>query len=163
MFLDKKGKIFGKVSIIDLFVIIVLAAAVIGISARFVSGAAKNAKEKVKFSYVVEIDGVRDYTINALNKKGKVIDLKGKSVIGEIKNVTFQQMKTQSFTSDGRMVFAEVPERYTVLVEIEGEGKESDNSYFVGNDVELSVGTTMSMTTKYANSSGKVKSIEIIN
>ena len=163
MFLDKKGKIFGKVSIIDLFVIIVLAAAVIGISARFVSGAAKNAKEKVKFSYVVEIDGVRDYTINALNKKGKVIDLKGKSVIGEIKNVTFQPMKTQSFTSDGRMVFAEVPERYTVLVDIEGEGKESDNSYFVGNDVELSVGTTMSMTTKYANSSGKVKSIEIIN
>ena len=112
MFLDKKGNVFGKFNIIDVCVIIVLIAAAIGISARFMSSAAKNAREKVKFSYVVEIDGVR---------------------------------------------------QYTVLVEIEGEGKESDNSYFVGNDVELSVGSTMSMTTKYANSSGKVKSIDIID
>ncbi len=163
MFLDKKGNVFGKFNIIDVCVIIVLIAAAIGISARFMSSAAKNAREKVKFSYVVEIDGVRQYTVDALGKKGKVIDLKGKSEIGEIKSVKAQPMKTQSFMSDGRMVFAEVPEKYTVLVEIEGEGKESDNSYFVGNDVELSVGSTMSMTTKYANSSGKVKSIDIID
>lgn len=162
MILDKKGNVFGKFNIIDVSVVIVLIAAAIGISARFMSSAAKNAKEKVKFSYVVEIDGVRQYTVDALNKKGKVSDLKGKSEIGEIKSVKSQPMKTQSFMSDGRMVFAEVPEKYTVLVEIEGEGKESDNSYFVGNDVELSVGSTMSMTTKYANSSGKVKSIEIV-
>ena len=155
MFLDKKGNVFGKFNIIDVCVIIVLIAAAIGISARFMSSAAKNAREKVKFSYVVEIDGVRQYTVDALGKKGKVIDLKGKSEIGEIKSVKAQPMKTQSFMSDGRM--------YTVLVEIEGEGKESDNSYFVGNDVELSVGSTMSMTTKYANSSGKVKSIDIID
>ena len=163
MFLDKKGKMFGKFNIIDICVVIVLVVAAIGISARFMSTAAKNAREKVKFSYVVEIDGVRQYTVDALNKKGKVIDLKGKSEIGEIKNIRSQPMKTQSFMSDGRMVFAEVPEKYTVLVEIEGEGKESDNSYFVGNDVELSVGSTMSMTTKYANSTGKVKSIDIID
>ncbi|MDD6735520.1 MAG: DUF4330 domain-containing protein [Clostridiales bacterium] len=160
MFLDKKGKIFGKISIIDLLVIIIFAVAAVGIGARFVTSAAKNAREKVHFSYVVEIDGVRKYTVDALNKKGLVTDLKSKSVLGEIKSVQSQPMKTQSVTSDGRMVFAEVPERYTVLVEVEGEGKESDSSYFVGNDVELSVGSTMSMTTKYANSSGKVKSIE---
>lgn len=162
MLLDKKGKIFGKISIIDLCAIIVAVIAVIGIGIRFTSSAAKNAKEHVKFSYVVEIEGVRECTVNAIEKKGLVCDLKGKSVIGEIKNVTAQPMETQSFTSSGKVVYAEVPNKYTVLVEIEGEGKESDNSYFVGKDVELSVGSTLSMTTKYANSTGKVKSIEKI-
>lgn len=163
MLLDKKGKLFGKINIIDLCAVIIVIAAIAGFGARFASSAAKNARETVKFLYTVEIDGVRKYTVDALDKKGIVTDLKGKSVIGEIKDVSVQPMKTQSFTADGRMVFAEVPEKYTILVEIEGEGKESDNSYFVGNDVELSVGTTLSMTTKYANSSGKVKSIEKLN
>ncbi|MBO5060594.1 MAG: DUF4330 domain-containing protein [Clostridia bacterium] len=163
MMLDKNGKLFGKISIIDLLAIFAVIIAVLGISARFVTTAAKNVREKTQFSYVVEIEGIRFYTIDALNKKGIVTDLKGNSVVGEITNVEYKRMEIQSVTSTGETVFATVPEKYTALITVKAEGNESEKGYFVGDNIELSVGSTMSMTTKYVNSTGKVKSIEKID
>ncbi len=163
MIMDKNGKLFKKISIIDLFVILAIIAAIVGISARFVTSAAKNVREKILFSYVVEIEDIRMYTIEALNKKGIVTDIKGNSVVGKITNVEYEPMEVQSITADGRTVFAEKPEKYTALITVNAEGNESDSGYFVGDNIELSVGSTMSMTTKYVNSSGKVVSIEKLN
>lgn len=159
MIIDKNGKLFGKLNIIDLAVILVIIAAAAGICVRFVSKAADNVRSKTDFTYVVEIEGVRLCTVEALERKGLVTDTKTKNVIGEITDVEYQPMKTQSMKSDGTTVFAEVPDRYTALVTVKSEGSESDKGYFVGENIELSVGTTMTMATKYVNSSGKVKSI----
>ena len=159
MIIDKNGKLFGKLNIIDLAVILVIIAAAAGICVRFVSTAADNVRSKTDFTYVVEIEGVRLCTVEALERKGLVTDTKTKNVIGEITDVEYQPMKTQSMKSDGTTVFAEVPDRYTALVTVKSEGSESDKGYFVGENIELSVGTTMTMATKYVNSSGKVKSI----
>ena len=159
MIIDKNGKLFGKLNIIDLAVILVIIAAAAGICVRFVSKAADNVRSKTDFTYVVEIEGVRLCTVEALEKKGLVTDTKTKNVIGEVTDIEYQPMKTQSMKSDGTTVFAEVPDRYTALVTVKSEGIESDKGYFVGENIELSVGTTMTMATKYANSFGKVKSI----
>lgn len=160
MIIDKKGKLFGKLNIIDLFVILFIIAAAIGIGARFFSGAAEDVRSKTAFTYVVEIEGVRSYTVDALAKKGPVIDTKSKKTVGEITDVSYQPMKTQSMKADGTTVFAEVPDKYTALVTVSSEGNETDKGYFVGENIELSVGTTINMATKYVNSTGKVKSIE---
>lgn len=163
MVLDKNGKIGGKVSIIDVFAIIVLVAAVLGIAFRFVADPAKSAKQRVKLSYVVEINGVRNFTVNALNKQGAVIDAKQKCLVGEITDVSSRPQKIEQFDADGNVVYAEVPSKYTVDVTILSEAKESENGYFVGNDTLLSVGSDISIATKYVNSSGRVKSIERID
>ena len=163
MLIDKNGKIGGKVSIIDLFAVIVIAVAVIGIAFRFVSAPSKSARQRVKLSYVVEINGVRDFTVNALNNQGTVIDAKQKCLIGEITKVASKPQTVEQFDSDGNIVYAEVPNKYSVEVTILSDGKESDNGYFVGNDTVLSVGSDISIATKYVNSSGKVKKIEKID
>jgi len=163
MIMDRNGKIFGKINIIDLFVIIAILAAVIGFGARFLTIAAENVKEKVQFSYVVQVDGVRSYTVDALVKKGLVTDSKTKSIVGEIVNVEYKPFEESMLTASGERVTVEVPESYSVYVTVKSEGKESESGYFVGENIELSVGTTMSMTTKYVNTTGKVKSIEKID
>ena len=163
MIINKDGKLFGKISIIDFFVILIIIIGILGFGIRYISRAAKAARAVTDFKYVVEISNVRSYTVDALEKKGTVTDLKGKSVVGEITDVDYMPMRVQSVKADGTPVLAEVPEKYAVTVTIEAEGHESDSGYFVGNDVELSVGTTMAMTTKYANTTGKVKSIEKIS
>ena len=160
MIIDKNGKIGGKVSIIDIFAVIIIAVAVLGIASRFVFAPSKNAKQRVKLSYVVEIDGIREYTVNALNKQGTVIDAKQKCLVGEITDVSSKQQKMEQFDAEGNVVYAEVPNKYSVEVTILSDGKESENGYFVGNDTMLSVGSDISIATKYVNSSGKVKSIE---
>ena len=162
MLIDKNGKIGGKVSVIDLFAVIIVVVAVIGITFRFVSVPSKSARQRVKLSYVVEINGVRDFTVNALNKQGTVIDPKQKCLIGEITEVSSKQQTMEQFDSNGNMVYAEVPNKYSVEVTILSDGKESESGYFVGNDTVLSVGSDISIATKYVNSSGKVKKIEEI-
>lgn len=162
MIINRDGKIAGKINIIDLLVVLAIAAAVIGISARFVSRAAENVREKTDFSYVVEIDGIRKYTVEALQKKGVVTNIKDGSVIGEITDVDVKPMKVQTLLMNGNTVYSEVPEKYVVRVTVNAEGKESNEGYFVGNDIELSVGSTMMMATKYVNSNGTVKKIDII-
>ena len=67
------------------------------------------------------------------------------------------------YDSKGNVVYAEVPNKYSVEVTILSDAKESDSGYFVGNDTVLSVGSDISIATKYVNSSGKVKKIEKID
>lgn len=160
MIIDKNGKIGGKISIIDVLVVIVLIVAAFGISLRFYSAPAKSARERVKLSYIVEIENIREYTVDAMERKGVVIDPKQKCEIGEITEVAYEPQKQEEFDSDGNLVYAEVPNKYKLTVTILSEGKESENGYYVGNDTELSIGSTVSLATKYANSSGKVVSIE---
>ena len=64
--------------------------------------------------------------------------------------------------SNGRMVSVDVPEKYTVDVTVVGEGNETTGGYYIGENVELSVGSTINMASKYANSTGKVKSIKVL-
>ena len=158
--MNKNGKLFGKINIIDLLVLAAVLVLAVGIGARFVTSASENAKEKTSFEYVVKIEEVRKYTVDALLKKGIVSNPKTDEFIGEITDVTFEPSTKQHITAEGKAVNAEIPERYNCYVTVSAEGKESDMSYFVGSDIELSVGTTMTMATKYVNSSGKVISIE---
>ncbi len=160
MIFDRNGKLFGKVSVVDLFAVLVVLVAVIGISARFFTNASDNVRAKTQLSYVVEFENVRMYSINALNYKGTATDTKSGAIIGEIVNVEYEPYKTHEVTASGEAILAEVPERYVARVTIKAEGNETAKGYFVGDNIELSVGGSVAMSTKYVNSNGKVKSIE---
>lgn len=157
--MDKNGKIFGKINIIDLLAILVVIVAVIGISIRFTSIASENVKRKTDFSYVVEIEDVRVYTVNALQKMGIATDKQG-NVIGEITGVQYSEMEKQTITENGKSKRVIVPEKYTARVTLEATGKEADSGYFVGENTELSAGSSITMYTKHANCSGKIIKVE---
>ncbi len=157
--MNKDGKIFGKINIIDLLAVLILLVALVGIGIRLTSTASKSVTDKTEFSYVVEIDDVRIYTVNALKKMGTATDKQG-NIIGEIETVEWDSKKEQKVLSNGETVMVDVPDKYTVTVTMDASGKESADKYFVGENTELSVGSTIQMYTKYANCSGKVKSVE---
>ena len=158
--MDKNGKIGGKVNILDIFLVLAVLIAAIGISMRFISTPSKNAKETIKVSFVVEIEGVRKYSIDALSKKGTVIDIKRKYKVGEIKDFSYKPQEIQALDATGKIVNVEVPERYTAKVTIEADCKESESGYYIGDDLELLVGSNAEIATKYANCTGKVVSID---
>lgn len=159
MIIDKNGKLFGKINIIDLLVILLIIGAGIGFGLRFVSTAADNVRSQTKLTYVVEVENIRSYAVDALQKKGIATDTKTKNIIGEIVDVSASAMKTQALKADGTTVFAEVPGKYSARVTVTADGRESDRGYFVGENIELSVGSSVSLSTKYVNTSGKVISI----
>ncbi len=158
--MNKNGKIKGKFNIIDLLVIILIAAVVVGIAVRYGSSVTTAVKSDEEFEYVVKVESVRMFTIDALEKKGKVTDKKSTLDLGEITDVQYEQTKYQSTTADGRIIFAEQPERYTAYVTIRTRGKESDNSYITADSNELSVGRTTEIFSKYVHTSGTILSVE---
>ena len=160
--MDKNGKIFGKVSIIDLLVLLAVIVGAIGFSVRFFSTAAENVNENTKCEYVVEIQDVRAFTVDALAKKGVVTEKKSGGIIGEITNVESKKYALPHVLSNGRVILVDIPEKYSVEVTVVGEGNVTSGGYYIGENVELSVGSTITMASKYANSTGKVKSIKIL-
>lgn len=157
--MDKNGKIKGKFNIIDLIVIILLVAVAAGICVRYGSSVTTAVKSDEEFEYVVKVDSVRDFTIEALEKKGKVTDKNSTLDLGEIVDVRVEPTEYRSTTADGRIVFAEQPERYTAYVTIRTRGKESDNSYITADSNELSVGRNTEIYSKYVHTSGDIMSV----
>ena len=82
--MDKNGKIGGKVSIIDILVVVLVVAVIVGIVARYGSSVTGAVKSNKQFEYVLKVESVRHYTVDALEKKGKVTDKKSEKDLGEI-------------------------------------------------------------------------------
>lgn len=161
--MTKDGKIKGKLNIIDLLAIILAVAVIAGIALRFKSPVTTAVKSDEEFIYTVKVEGVRDYTIEALKKAGKVTDKKSELDLGEITDVSVEAAKIQSERADGKIVLAPQPDRFTATVTIKTRGKESDNSYITADSNELSVGRTTDIYTKYVHTTGKIMSVEKIN
>lgn len=161
--MDKNGKIKGKFNIIDLLVIILIVAVIAGIAVRYGSSVTTAVKSDEEFEYVVKVESVRMFTIDALEKKGKVTDKKSTLDLGEIVSVEYEPTKYQSTTANGKIIFAEQPERYTAYVTIKTRGKESDNSYITADSNELSVGRTTEIFSKYVHTSGTILEVNKLN
>ena len=126
MIIDKNGKIGGKFSVVDLAVILLVVLVLAGIAIRYGSKITTAVESKTRFECVIRVNSVREYTVDALKKGGKLTDKKSEKILGEIKNVEVEPHKSQVTTADGQIKFVVPPERYNCYVTVEFTGKESD-------------------------------------
>ena len=161
--MDKNGKIGGKISVIDILVILLIAVVIGGICVRYGSKVTDAVKSSEKFEYVLRIEGVRKYTVDALSKKGKITDKKSEMDLGDIIDVRYENATQLSTTASGHIVKAELPDRYTCYVTIQSTGRESDDNYVLDDTTELSVGRYIDLYTKYVKTSGAIESVEVID
>lgn len=161
MIVDKNGRLFGKVNIIDIAVILVVIAVIAGVFVRFTGGAGKIVTATKKIQFDVEVEGVRDFTVDALNKKGLVTNKRYDVVTGEITNVTTKDATHQSTKADGTLVNAPMQDRYTCMVTIVTDGKESDSGYFDTNNEEIAVGREYTIYSKFVSTTGIIRKITV--
>ena len=158
--MNKDGKINGKFNIIDILAIVLVLVVIVGIVWRFGSSVTTAVKSDSEFTYVVKVEGVRDYTIKALEKGGRVTDKNSTMDLGEIVDVAVMPATTISETATGNVISTELPGRYSAMITIKTYGKESDNSYIAADSNELSVGRTTNIFSKYVHTSGIIMSVE---
>lgn len=161
--MDKNGKIKGKVSIIDILVVLLIIAVIAGIAARYGSKVTTAVKSDKQFEYVLRVENVREYTVNALKKMGKVTDKKSEKELGDVVDVQVENATQQSITASGEVKNPETPGRYTCFVTIRATGKESDDNYILHDSTELSVGRNIDLYTKYVKTSGDIKSVKVLD
>ena len=150
MIIDEKGRLFSKISIVDIAVLVFVICAGLFIGLRFFAPAGNIADAEQKtYEYSFRVDNVRQASVDAIKKSQgqNVYDSEG-VFLGTITEITsVEPYKTTVTKADGSMTEAEVPDKYTVKVAASVVAKKTTDSIMVSNKRELSVGSHFSATT----------------
>ncbi len=162
MIINKQGKLFGKVSIIDILAIVAVLVLIIGVYMRFVkpddTGVDTGASSSV-FEYDIDVNTVRIGTVEALKAGGPVTDLSTKEEMGEIVSVTERPAYDAHIMADGSYRNAEVPDRYDVTVTVRVNGKISADGFYTKQNKQIAPGSHYNFTSKLASTSGTVSDV----
>lgn len=151
-----------KVNIIDILVLVLVIVAIIGAFVKFGGDTGVANTNDSVIEYKVQIKEVRQATVDALNKMGKVFDDKNKKEIGEIVNVEPSEAKRVEEKVDGTRVEATVPERFDCLVTIQTQGKVNDLGYYNSINTELRMGSENVIYSQNVKCSGDIYEIRLV-
>ncbi len=174
MLIDNKGKLFGKVSIVDICVVLILIVGIVGgyFAVSTVTGGdtGKNSKLVLSSSTPVldamvtfELKGVRDVTRDSLREGDEVFETEDNKLIGTIREVTYKTATKEYIASDGSVYIAEIPEHYDVTLVVDAKGKSAENGFLTESDLQILYGKEIEIKTSSVKTKPKVTGIEIKN
>jgi len=142
-FLDERGRIFGKVNIVDVLVVLVIIAVVVFAVVRFT--ATSSPSEPLKVTYRVE--EVRQATVDAIQKSvpvnGTVRD-EGGTVLGKVLGTEVRPTEVEYMTPEGELRAFDSPIFNDVFIVVRGEGSESGDTWRIGS-VPIRVGKKVTL------------------
>jgi len=156
----KEFKLFGKINIIDIAIILAVIICFVGVYVRFFGQTGKTVVEGTEFTYTLSIKNVRQLSVDMLedakgtkfitNENGRndefgvLIDYTVNPAIGNIRK------------TDGTMTIAEVPERYDLTMTFQLKGKVSELGFFTPQLKDIGVGSILNMKSKWLTIRGTV-------
>jgi hypothetical protein len=127
--LDDRGRLFGKVNIVDILVLLVVVAVVVFAAVRLTGGAGSAETIPVKVSFVdVRVDQA---LVPGMQAKGAVQDQAG-NVIGQVQSVQVTPSVEELLTTEGQLkTFASATHSDVTFVVV-GQGTVSDSTVHIG-------------------------------
>lgn len=156
----KNGKLFGKINIIDLVVLLLVLVFIIGMVIRVGGTKTGEITTKAGFEYVVKVENIRDFTVKALEEKGDVFEDVNNVKVGEITDVTVEPYKGEGVKADGKRVYAEVPGRFTAYVTVKCEGTCVDGVYYDAVKTDIGTGRGHKICTEKVSTNGAIISVK---
>lgn len=158
---DENGKIFGKISFIDLFAVI----AVIAIGALFLqrgfinSQLRENVGEAKTIQITVALTRLTEEQVNVLEEGSAKLQKTGRNADVDIINIDVKQGEELVETKSGEIVIAANPQLYDAKILVEGAGEVMEDKIVVGN-LEIKIGTDVRLMTKYFEGLGIIYNIK---
>ena len=138
-FIDERGRIFGKVNVVDILVLLIIVAVVILAAVRFKDASVDTVPVRITLS----LERARQATVDALDVKGTVTD-DGGTVLGQVQDVTVTPTKEQFMTQADELKAFDSPIFSDVMIAVLGEGVVSGSSVRVGG-VPIRVGKRITL------------------
>ena len=161
--LDKNGRLFGKISIIDVVVILVVIALAFALAFKRNQTHTGTVVTNIPITFQLRIDGARTYVADSLQVGDHLYDLDNQSngPLGEIATVEVLPGPglKQAYLYDGTDEMVPVEDSVNVLLTVRGEGILSDGRYLLNRVYNLGVNTTRNYYTPYAQFVGSVTAI----
>lgn len=162
MIIDKKGKLFGKISVVDIAVLLVIVIGVVGLALTkktldqkkyMTDGANMLVKSDAgydKMTVKLTAFGVRDLTRDAIVVGDDVYIIASKdesTYLGKIADVYSKPATRNVDANDGTVYNAQIPDRYDVTIVVEGTGRKMDSGYYVDANTRLYYGKEVEIKT----------------
>ena len=149
-FIDEKGRIGGRVSIIDALVIVVVVILIVAVYSRFnVIETPALAPVTYEVTYSIFIPTVRETNANLLRPGDAVFSTDTGVNIGRITHVEISPAINPEVTLDGTMVMAEFHERVNVMITLVTQASISEDRIFADRTFELNENAHNRIHTKF--------------
>lgn len=159
--MDRNGRLFGKISVIDVLVILVVA--VMAVALRFKSSQVitGNRVPEIPITYQVTVLGVRTYVADAVQEKDLLYDQNYSSsgALGEIVEIRRTPGTRMADMIDGTVDTLDAPDCVNLVLTIRGSGLVNEGRYLLNRVYDLGVNSARNYSTKYALFTGTVTAI----
>lgn len=143
--IDKKGKIFGKINVIDCLFLLILIVAIVGGISRF-KDSSITVESTSKGKMTLLVDNVRTPSVENIIEGQDLYSYDKGVFMGKIVGKTVRPYE-DVVEYEGQWVNAPVPDKYSVYLDVDVDIKESDKSYVVGGE-EVRVGNEYRVKSK---------------
>ena len=162
--LDRDGRLFGKISIIDVIVILVVAVLALAIYVKTQMPQTGTSVTTTKVVYQMKLNNQPEYMLSAIEIGDELFD-KERSTggsLGTIVDIEVSPGTEQGELDDGTVAQVPAENQYNLLLTIEGQALVgSDGSVALNRIYDLGVNSHRNFNTKYSYFLGMMTDIQV--
>lgn len=158
--LDENGRIGGKISIVDVIVILLCLLMVLAVFVKFSDQdtRAKNIEAK-DITYTVSIERIRQGTVDSFRKGDIFFENASKEEFGKAVKVEVKPATSLMEMNDGSMIEAPIEDRYDVILTLKTKAELNKGHVYINHINELNVNSSISLLSKYVQFTGTITGI----
>ena len=160
--MDKNGRLFGKISVIDLLVILVVIVMAMALNVKNNKNEiTSTAISNTPITYQVKVQGVRNYVSDAIQVGDELYE-DGRTTggsLGKIESIEVLPGEKLAEILDGTVQMVPMEDSVNLLLTVKGEGIITDNRYLLNRVYDLGVNAARTFNTKYTQFNGVVTAI----
>lgn len=160
--IDRNGRVLGKISVIDLIVILAVIVVCIGVYVKNNVLEATNSNiQNVDITMLIEVRLVEEFVADAIQVGDQIYDKDHATggPIGTITNIEYTEARTIRELNDGSLTFVGSDQAVNLLVTVEGVGTLTEGRYSFNKIYELGLNAARNFESKYASFTGFVLEI----
>ena len=162
MIIDKKGKLFGKINMVDIAVVLILVVAVLVTYYKFNMSAHSDVSETNGYvEFDIRVESVREFSVNSIKDGDIIYDSQNDVCLGRIVSKRTEPAKSFITKADGTIVYADVPERYNLYITVGSDARINDSGIYVDGTKPVIKHQTLELETQRNKMEGKVVSVNV--
>ena len=162
--LDRDGRLFGKISIIDVIVLLVVAVLAVAVFVKSQRAQTSTSITDTPVIYQMLLTNQPEYMLSAIQEGDQLYDQERSTggSLGTITQVEVSDGTNLGALDDGTYAVLPAENRYNILITVEGAGLVSaDGGVALNRVYDLGVNSSRTFTTQYASFIGTVTDIQI--
>lgn len=160
--IDEKGRLFAKINLIDLVIIVAVIALLAATVVKFKTSDTYLSRGRT-LEYTVLVENVRQATVDAINQnKEGLVDYETKKEIGNVTDIEVMGASELELMNDGRYKDVKFKDKYDVLLTIRTTGTETQDNFYTSSGRKIVVGDEIMINNGYMGTLAIVKGVKTI-